>query len=55
MKYYIIYLLDGQVTDICSWDDESGRDDRFALEQDRAGDHTRPWGYNTVQKLNQVC
>jgi hypothetical protein len=54
MNYYIIYLLDGQVIDICKWDEEAGRDERFALEQDRAGDNTRGWGYNSVQKLDQV-
>lgn len=57
MKYYIIYLLDGQVVDICSYDgcSEEVRDSRFAQEQDRAGDDTRGWGYNSVQKFDQVC
>lgn len=53
MNYYIIYLLDGEVVDISSWDEEDGRDRQFSLEQGRL-DTTRPWGYNQVQTLNQV-
>jgi hypothetical protein len=55
MKYYIIYLLDGQVIDITLWSgDAAARDERFAMELSRAGDDTRGWGYNSVQKLDQV-
>lgn len=52
MKYYIIYLLDGKVVDITSWDEEIGRDHWFSLEQGRL-ETTQTWGYNQVQKLDQ--
>ena len=51
MKYYIIYLLDGKVVDITSWDEELGRDDWFAREQARL-DTTLPQAHNQIQKLD---
>ncbi len=59
MKYYIIYLLDGLVTDISSWDDEAGRDQQYWMDSDQVNEgrsvSTYSFMFNEVQKLNQVC
>lgn len=57
MKYYIIYLMDGKVMEITSWDDEARRDQEFDNELIKLAEwHCgSDWPVNEVQKLNQVC
>lgn len=58
MRYYIIYLLDGKVVDISSWDEEDARDRQFEMDFDQVRDRrtvqTYSVRFNEVQRLDQV-
>lgn len=58
MRYYIIYLLDGKVVDISSWDEEDARDRQFEMDFDQVRDgrtvQTYSFQFNEVQRLDQV-
>lgn len=57
MKYYIIYLFDGLVVDITTWDEEDARDQQYWADVDRVdGRNVSTYGfeYDEVQKLDQV-
>lgn len=59
MKYYIIYLLEGTVVDITSWDEEESWNNQFEYDSKKLDD----WGcaiklydfyFDEVQTLRQV-
>jgi hypothetical protein len=53
MNYYLIFLLQGKVVDICSYDDEPVRDEHY--DQYANMEYwQRPFVYDEVQTLNQV-
>lgn len=58
MKYYIIYLQDGRVVDISSWDEQEARDRQFDMDSPQVdqGRSVQTYGYrfNDVQRLDQV-
>ena len=58
MNYYIIYLQNGQVVDISSWDEEDSRDRQFDTDssQIEQGRSIQPYGFlfNDVQQLDQI-
>jgi len=53
MNYYIIFLLDGQVVEISSWDEEDARDRYLDIVKNNLmiGDAR---GFDQVQHLNQL-
>jgi hypothetical protein len=60
MKYYIIYLREGKVVDLTTWDDEETWNNQFEYDSKKLA----VWGsaiklydfyFDEVQKLHQVC
>lgn len=51
MRYYLIFLLDGKVIDISSFDEEESRDNAFRLYTDDMFMYNT---YNELQTLNEV-
>lgn len=54
MKYYLIYLLNGMVIDICSYDDESYRDEKYHQWVYRDQNICNITEYDELQCLNVV-
>lgn len=52
MKYYLIFLLDGKVTGISSFDEYTARDATLKLYTENMYMYN---DYNELQTLNEVC
>lgn len=58
MKYYIIYLLNGLVVDISSWDEEDARNQQYEKDAIQVAEKgivsIYGFAFDEVQFLNQV-
>lgn len=58
MKYFLVFLMDGAVKEICSNDDEDARNRSFEFWKDAlercGGTYQREYTFNELQTLDQL-
>lgn len=53
MKYYLIYMYQGKVVDVCSYDDEDSQMKQFNHDS-RLSDYMQSFRFDSIQIFNQV-
>ena len=55
MNYFIVYFMNGNVVDICCFDDEESRNLSYCFASSQIlNGHSYASGYNSIQMFDQV-